>query len=220
MQPAGAVTEEGRQADLASLKRRSTQTTVPVLPCVLPDETVNFWTALGFTKTYDMRRPYLYLAFSWQSIDVHYGGPPRSGFNPADEDGGGCLVLVDEPAYYHTKFAASLRATLGRVPTSGRPRITRFRSGQTRFSLIDPNGNNIIVVAREEPQDLDYGNERNLDGIELALERARIFSEFRVDDATAVRVLRAALRNHPDAPADLQEAARTELSRLGVPFHA
>jgi hypothetical protein len=39
------------------------ETTVPLLPCVTPEDTVAFWRALGFAVTYEQKKPYLYLAF-------------------------------------------------------------------------------------------------------------------------------------------------------------
>ena len=62
------------------------ETTVPTLPCTLPDETAAFWAALGFRRTYDMRRPYLYLAFRWRGIEIHYGAPPAKGTSSGDGD--------------------------------------------------------------------------------------------------------------------------------------
>lgn len=59
-------------------KIRPTETTVPLLHSVAPDETVEFWTALGFETTYDQREPYLYLAFRWSAIALHYGSAPAS----------------------------------------------------------------------------------------------------------------------------------------------
>ncbi|SCF46959.1 hypothetical protein GA0070215_1671, partial [Micromonospora marina] len=33
------------------------ETTVPMLPCVAPEETLAFWRALGFAVTYEQTKP-------------------------------------------------------------------------------------------------------------------------------------------------------------------
>ncbi|HEX6681458.1 MAG TPA: hypothetical protein VF062_01590 [Candidatus Limnocylindrales bacterium] len=48
------------------------EATVPLLPCVAPQETLAFWRALGFDATYEQTKPYLYLAFRWRGFELHY----------------------------------------------------------------------------------------------------------------------------------------------------
>jgi len=45
------------------------ETTVPMLPCVAPEETLAFWRALGFAVTYEQTKPYLYLAVRWRGFE-------------------------------------------------------------------------------------------------------------------------------------------------------
>jgi len=44
------------------------ETTVPLLPCSDVSSTLEFLQALGFQVTYEMTRPYLYLAFRWRGV--------------------------------------------------------------------------------------------------------------------------------------------------------
>ncbi|GAA2218532.1 hypothetical protein GCM10010400_75780 [Streptomyces aculeolatus] len=186
---------------------RANETTVPVLPCVSVAETLEFYQALGFVITYEQTRPYLYLALEWSGVALHFGTPPKD-IDPSREDAGGCLVLVDRVAPYHAEFTRALRAAYGRVPGKGRPRITRFRPGASRFTVVDPSGNSVIFIQRDEPEELEYGGSKSLTGLPRALDNARIFSEFKNDDRTALRVLTTALRKHgPGAPA--ADVART-----------
>ena len=93
-----------------------TDTTIPLLPCVSPDETLDFFGALGFELTYKQTRPYLYLAFRRGEVELHYGKAP-SGLDPAEETSGGCLVMTDDVAglspRLHRRAARPLRQGAG-----------------------------------------------------------------------------------------------------------
>ena len=182
----------------------ATETTIPVLPCVDPETTRDFYSALGFESTYYQTKPYLYLAFSWRGLELHFGAPAAN-MVIDNEDSGGCLILVDEVAPYHAAFKAALKQHLGRVPTSGRPRLTRLRPGATRFTLVDPSGNNIIVIRRDEP-DIEYGGAAHLKGMAKALDNARILHDFKNDDVAAFRALTSALRRPKETDTDLERA--------------
>ncbi|MEV8224740.1 glyoxalase [Streptomyces sp. NPDC079167] len=181
------------------------ETTVPLLPCSAVQETLDFYQALGFEVTYRQTKPYLYLALRRGGIDVHFGRPPK-GYDPDRQDGGGCLVLVDAVAPYHAAFTRGLRAAYGKVPVSGRPRITRFRPGQSRFTLVDPSGNSLIFIQRDEPAELEYGGSRKLQGLAKTLDNARILREFKNDDRAAFRAVRSGLRRHGPQARDVERA--------------
>ncbi|MBQ0862292.1 glyoxalase [Streptomyces sp. A73] len=195
---------------------RANETTVPVLPCSDAEETLAFYQALGFRVVHKQTRPYLYLALEWSGFAVHFGRPPQ-GHDPARQDGGGCLVLVDEVAPYHAAFTRAMRAGYGKVLAKGLPRLTRFRPGQTRFTLIDPSGNSLIFIQRDEPAELEYGGSKELQGLARALDNARIFREFKNDDRAAFRTISSALRRHGDsAPALDRALALATLIELGT----
>ncbi|WP_426750345.1 glyoxalase [Myxococcus sp. Y35] len=182
------------------------------MPCVSPDETLEFYKALGFAVTYQMTRPYLYLAFRWSSVELHFGMNAKS-LNPSEESSGGCLVMVDAVEPYHRAFTDALRAKYGKVLATGRPRITRFRPGQSRFSLVDPSGNNIIFIQRDEPEELEYGGSKKLTGLAKAIDNARILREFKNDDKAAARALDIGLAKFGvEAPA--VDRARALAARL------
>ncbi|MDE3724084.1 glyoxalase [Nocardiopsis sp. N85] len=195
---------------------RANETMVPLLPCASAEETLGFFRSLGFEVTYEQDRPYLYLAFRWGGVHLHYGRAPK-GFDPSGEDGGGCLVMVDDVAAYHAVLSARMRSAEGRVPTKGVPRITRYRSGASRFTVVDPSGNSIIFIQRDEPQELEYGGSVELEGLARALDGARILRDFKLDDRAAWRYLRSALRRHgDDAPAVERAMALAALIELSV----
>jgi hypothetical protein len=189
-------------------------TTIPLLPCVSPDETLDFFGALGFEVTYKQTRPYLYLALRRGEVELHYGKAP-SGLDPAEETSGGCLVMTDDVAGYHRAFTHALRSRYGKVLAKGRPRITRFRPGQTRFTTVDPSGNNIVFISREEPVELEYGGSRELTGLAKAIDNARILRDFKTDPAAAAMALDSGLRRHRST-ASVRDVARALANRAEV----
>ncbi|MCV7193039.1 glyoxalase [Mycolicibacterium brumae] len=176
-----------------------------MLPSLDPAATIEFYGALGFRLSCDQRRPYLYLAFALDDLELHFKDPaPR--LDARDELSGGALIFLDDLAPLHRRFADGLRAGLGRIPTAGVPRISRFRTGDTRFSLYDPSGNCLLFVVRDEP-DIEYGGSRELSGLARAMDNVRIFRDFKNDDQLAARALDAALARRRDQATRIEWAA-------------
>jgi len=189
------------------------ETTVPLLPCASVDEIEQFYGMLGFETTYRQTRPYVYLALRWSDIDLHFGYSPK-GFDPAAETSG-ALIMIDAVEPYHAAFVAAMRAAHGKVLATGRPRITRLRTGASRFTLVDPSGNNLMFIRRDEPMELDYGGAGT--GLARAIDNARILSEFKSDDRAAMRALNSGLRRHgATATAADQALALATLVELAV----
>ena len=122
------------------------------------------------------------------------------------------LVMVPEVEPYHRAFADALRGKYGRIPTAGIPRITRFRAGQSRFTVVDPSGNSVIYIRHDEP-DVEYsgkpGEKRS--GLAKAIETAAVLRDFKEDDTAAAKVLDVALAKHMSA--DPVERARALAAR-------
>ncbi|MGW5456019.1 glyoxalase [Nocardia sp. NPDC003979] len=163
--------------------------------------TLDFYRTLGYTVTREMTRPYTYGVVRRDGFELHFGPTPKD--ISAEQAYIGCLVVVDEVARWHEKFSVALRARFGRVPARGLPRITRFRPGQTRFTVVDPVGNSVIYLQHEVPK-LEYGGAQELAGLARAMDNARNYREFKTDDDAAARVLETALRRHgaSASPAD------------------
>ncbi|WP_410813998.1 glyoxalase [Micromonospora sp. 067-2] len=195
---------------------RPNETAVPLLHCVSPEATLAFWRALGFEVTYEQIKPYVYLALHFSGFDLHYGHAPV-GVDPSAEATGGCLVMVDAVAPYHAVFTEAMRRTYGKVLVREQPRMTRYRAGASRFSIVDPSGNTIIFIQRDEPADLEYGGSTALSGLARVLDNARILREFKMDDRAAFRALNSGLRRHgDDAPTVEQALALAGLIELSV----
>jgi hypothetical protein len=171
-----------------------TETTVPLLPCLAVNDSVEFYEALGFDVARRQTRPYLYMVFRLGSTELHFKDAAPH-LDPSDELSGGCLVMVDAVEGYHRDFTGGLRRTYGRVLAQGLPRLTRLRPGQTRFCLYDPSGNCVVFIDRDEP-DIEYGGSSSMSGLAKALDNVRILRDFKNDDALAARALDVALRRH------------------------
>lgn len=190
------------------------ETTIPLLPCVAPAETLEFFTSLGFEVTYEQTRPYLYLSVKRGDVELHFGRPPST-LDPTEERSGGCLVMVDDTESLqalHAGFTHALRRRYGKVLSKGRPRLTRLRPGQTRFTAVDPSGNRLVFISRDEPAELEYGGSAALTGLAKVIDNARVLRDFKTDDVLAARALDVGLRRHR-AAAPTRDVARALAAR-------
>ncbi|MFP2906278.1 hypothetical protein ACLESD_14670 [Pyxidicoccus sp. 3LFB2] len=190
----------------------SGETTIPLLPCVSLDETLEFYEALGFERTYRQTAPNPYGVVRRGGFELHFFG--LKGLEPAKAYST-CLVVMPEVEPLHATFAESLRRTLGKLPVSGIPRLTRMRPGQSRFTLVDLSGNSIIFVRRNHPREDEPYEPPAGSRMAKALATAARLRDFKTDDAAAAKVLDVALaRDEPCAPVERARAlaARTELA--------
>jgi hypothetical protein len=195
----------GKNINMIEESIKPNEATVPLLPCISAENTLEFFQALGFEVTWKQTKPYLYLALKMSGFELHFKNPP-DGLDPTQERSGGCLIMVDSVAPYHAAFSQAMRAAYGKVLSKGCPRITRYRKGASRFSLIDPSGNTIIFIRRDEPAELEYGGSKNLKGLAKSLDSARIYREYKNDDQAAVRVITSALRRHGEHAPPIEQA--------------
>ncbi|MBF6468991.1 glyoxalase [Nocardia beijingensis] len=177
--------------------------------------TLEFYKTLGYTVTHEQTRPYVYGAVEDHGCALHFVPAPKDADIPAERTG--CLVMVDDVANRHQDFTAALRTRYGRVPAKGLPRITRFRPGQTRFTVVDPAGNQLIYIQRDEPPKVDYGGSKELTGLAKVLDNARILRDFKIDYPAAFRVLEVGLgRYRAEAPRLEVARALAALAELAV----
>lgn len=186
--------------------------TVPLLPCRDVDEIAAFYAVLGFRPTY---RQAGYVALRRGDVHLHFFVVPA--FDP-ETSYGSCLVLVDDIGAMHRAFADGMRGAYGQVLVSGVPRMTRPRVRRaadrlTGFSVVDPAGNWIRVIAR--------GADRRpgpSSPLSRALDSAVLLADAQADHERAAKVLDAALGEvSPDEdPAVMAEALayRAELAVL------
>lgn len=177
--------------------------------------TLDFYRTLGYTVTHEQTRPYVYGAVEDHGCALHFVPTPKDAGIPAER--AGCIVMVDDVASRHRAFTAALRSRYGKVPAKGLPRITRFRPGQSRFTVFDPAGNQVIYIQRDEPPEVEYGGSKELDGLARVLDNARILRDFKNDDKAAFRVLEVGLgRFGAEAPRLDAARALAALAELAV----
>jgi hypothetical protein len=170
-------------------------TTIPCLPCVSMAETLDFYRALGFEVTYQQRSPNEYAVVRQGPCELHFFG--LKGLK-AEEGYSACCIVVSDAEPLHTAFSSALRQKYGKLPITGFPRITRFKPGQTRFTLTDPSGNSIICVKRSAHEGGVKAD--RLTGLPKALETAAKLQDESGDDESAAKVLDVALARYGDAP--------------------
>lgn len=199
----------------------ASEKTVPLLPCRSIDEIVEFYKMLGFTKTYYQVRPNPYVSLKREDLQLDFFGIP--GFE-AENSYGTCLVLVPDTGELFRAFAEGMRAVHGKLLVSGIPRMTRPRKrtnagNLSGFTVIDPGGNWIrILAAKADPAAAEPDSGK----LATSLRSAVVMGDSHGFDDQAVRILDNALRRDQDtaAPADLLEALayRAELAtRIGDP---
>lgn len=191
-----------------------TTLTIPLLPCVSLDETLDFWQALGFNVALKQRAPNAYAVLRYDDYELHFFGLKQ--LNPQDNFST-CLVIVPEVEQLHHTFAERLRASMGKVPIKGFPRITRMKPAQSRFTLTDVAGNSVIFIKRgdEDTAAADEYKKAGQTPLQQAIALASRLRDFKNDDAAAAKVLDTALARYKQEPSfDYARAlaARIELA--------
>ncbi len=182
------------------------ETTVPALPCRSIDEIEEFYTALGFTRTYHQVRPNPYLALRREDIHLHFFVIP--GFNPEDSYGT-CIITVPDTGVLFGAFAEGMRSAYGKLLISGIPRMTRPRKRKNAdnlagFTIVDPGGNWIRIFPAAAAADRE---EPPAGRLATAVRNAVVMGDSHGDHRQAAKILDGALARAGDAPnADLVEA--------------
>lgn len=177
--------------------------TIPLLPCRSIDEIVEFYTMLGFTKTYRQTIPNPYVSLKREDLQLDFFGIPD--FNPADSYGT-CLVLVPDTAELFAAFATGMRAAHGKLLVSGIPRMTRPRKrknadNHSGFTVIDPGGNWIRIMATKPPP----SDDTDVTKLSTSLRRAVVMGDSHGKHVRAAQILDSAIERDQDV------ASATEL---------
>lgn len=166
----------------------------PILRCVSLDDTLAFWGMLGYQTTYYQNRPYKYGVVERGGYSLHFFY--EKGYVPG-KIYSACLVAIKDAAATYAEFTQSLRKHMGKVATSGLPRISRMKPGQTRFTVTDPSGNSVIFVSMGEVDQEAYeaADQAGLTPIQKATALAIRLRDFKEDRGAAAKVLDTALKN-------------------------
>jgi len=169
--------------------------TIPILPCRSIDDVLAFYRALGFTVTYQQQRPNTFAIVARGGIELQFFVlkelDPAASYST-------CYVITQDVDALYESFRGGLRATFGRIPSRGIPRIGPLRDmayGVRQFIVVDPGGNYIRIgqpiVARPALATETGGR------LERALEAAIMLADSRSDEAGAAKVLESAFRDDP-----------------------
>ena len=192
------------------------ENTVPLLPCRSIDEIVEFYTMLGFTRTYYQVRPNPYVSLKREDLRLDFFGMPEE-FKPEDSYGT-CVVIVPDTGALFEAFAAGMRKTHGKLLVSGIPRMTRPRKRKNAdnlsgFTVVDPGGNWIrIMAAPPMPEEKEAASGK----LTTTLHRAVVMGDSHGKHVRAAQILDAALDRDEETStsAELVEALayRAELA--------
>lgn len=178
--------------------------TVPLLPCRSIDEIVEFYSILGFTRTYYQVRPNPYVSLQREDLQLGFFGIPDF---KAEDSYGTCLVLVADTKDLFEAFAAGMRGAYGKLLLSGIPRMTRPRKrknagNHSGFTVIDPGGNWIRIMATKAPPE---ALEEESGRLAVTLARAVVMGDSHGLNGRAAQILDAGLER------DKNTATATEL---------
>ncbi|MGF6927542.1 hypothetical protein QFZ48_003042 [Chitinophaga sp. W2I13] len=190
--------------------------TTPILPCTSIEETLAFWEELGYRITYKLTRPYQYGILERGGYELHFARV--KGMDAAVNYYGGCLVAVTDARAVYLEFTKKLKASLGRVPNTGIPRISRMKPDATRFTLTDVSGNSIIFVSFGEKDEEVWQNADNKDQspLQKSIAVATRFRDYKNDDMAAAKTLDVALaRPGNEANTDIAEALMIRIELAG-----
>jgi catechol 2,3-dioxygenase-like lactoylglutathione lyase family enzyme len=183
--------------------------TYSLLPCRDIDESIAFYEALGFRKTYRQTRPNPHAVVALEEIQIHLFG--MEGFDPA-QSYGSVIIAVPDPDSLYRDFAAGLRKTYGKLPVAGIPRILRPRKkyGTVRgFTVVDPGGNWLRVYKLGDSEQDDSAEKP--EGLAQIVNVATRLGDAHGDEALALKTLESGLTRFADARAI--ELARAYLYR-------
>ena len=129
-------------------------------------------------------------------------------------------MAVPDPDGLYEAFAAGLRATYGKLPSAGIPRILqpRKKHGTVRgFSVIDPGGNWLRICRLGDTEE-EAAKDTTV-GLARVIDNAARQADSRGDDAAGLKMLENGLARFSDAPTVDRVRALLYRAELAVRLH-
>jgi hypothetical protein len=156
--------------------------------------------------TYQQERPNTYAVVRRGGIELQFF--VLKALDP-EESYSSCYVLVPDVDALYEAFTSGLRATFGRLPSRGIPRVTALKDmtyGVRQFVVVDPGGNYIRIGQPIDPKPAPRAETAGR--LERAVVAATTLADSKMDDAAAARVLDSAFAHGGDAPDTVLVRAR------------
>lgn len=117
---------------------------IPIMPCQSIKEQAAFYEALGFTTLQMSTRPNPYLSMRYGELEIHFYGSKKT---VAVENATMCYIKVDDVAQIYEEFTSNLKRSMGKIPRSGYPRISKLKdlTDDQRFIVTDLSGNTLYI---------------------------------------------------------------------------
>ncbi|MGW1993681.1 VOC family protein [Embleya sp. NPDC001921] len=176
--------------------------TVPILPCRTIQPVVDFYVALGFETTYLQKSPNPYAVVERGDIELQFFGLKR--YEPA-ESYSTCYIHTADVDGLYEAFRAGLKATYGRIPTRGLPRIGPLKEmsyGVRQFLVTDPGGNCLRIGQPTSGE--QHHRPAPEETFARALHHASLFADSKDDPAGAARIIDRVLDLADERPTPAQ----------------
>ncbi len=122
---------------------------IPILPCPDIKAQVKFYEQLGFEVLGVYTSPNPYAALKFEQMELHFYGTKQI---PPDHNSSMCFIRVKDVDAVCQAFSTAMKQSLGRVPRSGVPKISKVRdlADDRRFTLTDPGGNTFYIGSPDQ----------------------------------------------------------------------
>ncbi|WP_331773485.1 VOC family protein (plasmid) [Embleya sp. NBC_00888] len=178
------------------------ENTVPILPCRTIRPIVDFYAALGFETTYLQKSPNPYAVVERGDIELRFFGMKQ--YEPA-ESYSTCYIHTEDVDGLYEAFRAGLKATYGRIPTRGLPRIGPLKEmsyGVRQFLVTDPGGNCLRIGQPTSGE--QHHRPAPEETFARALHHASLFADSKEDPAGAARIIDRVLDLPDERPTPAQ----------------
>ncbi|MFD8644296.1 VOC family protein [Streptomyces zaomyceticus] len=176
--------------------------TIPILPCPTLQPVLDFYTALGFEVTFRQKSPNPFAVVQRGGIELQFFGLKQ--YDPASSIST-CYVVTDDVDGLYEAFRTGLKATYGRIPTRGLPRIGALKDmsyGVRQFLVTDPGGN--CVRIGQPISDDPHHRPAPEETFARALHHAALFADSKDDPAGAAKILDRVLALADERPTPAQ----------------
>ncbi|MFI0356542.1 hypothetical protein [Actinomadura sp. 9N407] len=182
------------------------ENTIPIFPCRSIDQTWEFYEALGFELLLRQTRPNHFLSVGRGDLQLQFYGWKRH--DPAGSMHM-CYVSTTNVDEMYEAFRSGLKASLGRVPTRGLPRLGPLKDmsyGVRQFLMSDPDG--IQLRVGQAISDNFEHTEPPKEKFARAMHNAALLGDSKEDPKAAAKVLDHILKAQdvPKTPPQLVQA--------------